>query len=55
MSIEDVTGLLNVIDKLICEYKNDFILNNVNKILTHYSWDKLVDEHEKYFKEILLK
>lgn len=52
-SAEDVTRLLNRLDKLVSVHKQQLIANNLEVIRTQYSWDKLVDEHEKYFKEIL--
>ena len=50
---KEVTSLLNNIDELVKEYKTVFVEKNLEIIKTEYSWDKLVDEHEKYFKDIL--
>lgn len=50
---ETVTELLNVIDKHVEEHKKGFIEKNLSEIRTEYSWEKLVDQHEKYFEKIL--
>ena len=52
-STEDVTKLLNDIDNIVYKYKSDFISRNLDVIRNEYSWEKLIDEHEKYFKWIL--
>ena len=52
-STEDVTKLLNDIDNIVYKYKSDFTSNNLDVIRNEYSWEKLIDEHEKYFKWIL--
>ena len=51
-STEDVTKLLNDIDNIVYKYKSDFTLDNLDIIRNEYSWEKLIDEHEKYFKGI---
>lgn len=48
-----VTQLLNNINENSKAYKANFVYNNLNKIRNEYSWEKLIDEHEKYFKKIL--
>ena len=48
-----VTSLLNQIDELVKSYKDDFIKKNLDVIRNKYSWEKLVDEHEKYFQWLL--
>lgn len=48
-----VTRLLNNIETLAETYKRNFIDNNLEVIKKEYSWDKLVDEHEKYFLYLL--
>lgn len=48
-----VTELLNKIDKLAQAHKKNFIENNLEVIRNEYSWEKLVDEHEKYFLWLL--
>ena len=52
-STEDVTKLLNDIDNIVNKYKSDFTSDNLDIIRNEYSWEKLIDEHEKYFKWIL--
>ena len=52
-STEDVTKLLNDIDNIVYKYKSDFTSDNLDIIRNEYSWEKLIDEHEKYFKWIL--
>lgn len=52
-STNDVVQLLNSIDTIIDQHKSDYTLNNLNVIRSEYSWEKLVDEHEKYFEWIL--
>ena len=46
---KEVTGLLNKLETLVDAYKQKYIANNLNVIQHDYSWEKLVDEHEKYF------
>lgn len=52
-SAEEVKWMLNSITDLATSYKEKFIANNLNEIRNEYSWEKLVDEHEKYFKWLL--
>ena len=52
-SSPNVTDLLNQIDKLAEKYKDEFIKNNLDVIRNEYSWERLVDEHEKYFQSLL--
>jgi glycosyltransferase involved in cell wall biosynthesis len=52
-STEDVTKLLNDIDNIVYKYKSDFTSENLDIIRNEYSWEKLIDEHEKYFQWIL--
>lgn len=52
-SPDDVKILLNEIDTYASEHKELFIKNNLDVIRKEYSWEKLVDEHEKYFKWML--
>ena len=49
----NVTTLLNQIDELAELHKNTFIKNNLDIIRKDYSWEKLIDEHEKYFQWLL--
>lgn len=48
-----VTELLNNIESLTLKHKKSFIEKNLEIIRKEYSWDKLVDEHEKYFFHLL--
>ena len=48
-----VTGLLNEIDKIATAQKSVFTNNNLDEIRNEYSWEHLVDEHERYFKWLL--
>ena len=50
---DDVCALLNGIDKAVENKKEVFVKENWNEIRTEYSWEKLIDEHEKYFKWLL--
>ena len=50
---DDVCALLNGIDKAVENKKEIFVEENWNEIRTEYSWEKLIDEHEKYFKWLL--
>lgn len=52
-SEKEVTLLLNNIDDLVSQNKKLFIDRNLEIIKNDYSWEKLVDEHEKYFEDIL--
>lgn len=49
----EVTALLNQIDTIASRDKQRFIQANLEEIRTEYSWEHLVDEHERYFKELL--
>jgi glycosyltransferase involved in cell wall biosynthesis len=50
---DDVARLLNDIQQLEESHKQDFLQKNLEVIRTQYSWEKLVDEHEKYFQWML--
>ena len=52
-SIDDVCRLLNHIDDEMNERKGAMISRNWKEIKTVYSWEKLIDEHEKYFEWML--
>lgn len=49
----EVADLLNNIKDMAALHKACFIDNNLEEIRNEYSWEKLVDEHEKYFKWLL--
>ncbi len=48
-----VTALLDNIDSYSKNQKKAFITNNLEEISQEYSWEKLVDKHEAYFKGLL--
>ena len=50
---KEVVNLLNKIESLVREHKQLYTTNNLQVIRTQYSWEKLVDEHEKYFMSLL--
>jgi len=52
-SAENVTSFINRMHELVSAHRHQFITNNIEVIRTQYSWEKLVDEHEKYFLWIL--
>lgn len=52
-SQESVTGILDSIDSIAEDNKEQFIMNNIEIIRKEYSWEKLVDKHEEYFKWML--
>lgn len=49
----EVSNILNSIENLVAKYKEKFIAQNLEVIRQEYSWEKLVDEHEKYFYWLL--
>lgn len=49
----EVTDLLNNMTLLAMRDKKRFIEANLEEIYTEYSWDHLVDEHERYFEWLL--
>lgn len=50
---EDVCALLNQLEDTALAHRQAFVEGNWEEIRTVYSWEKLVDEHEKYFKGLL--
>ena len=52
-SAENMTEYLNDIDEIAKKDKATFTANNIDVIKNEYSWEHLVDEHEKYFKCLL--
>lgn len=48
-----VKELLDDIDVISARNKENFIKANLEEIRTKYSWEHLVDEHERYFKWLL--
>lgn len=50
---DDAMNLLNRIDELVAKYKGAYAGANLEVICRDYSWKKLIDEHEEYFKWVL--
>ena len=48
-------NILNDLDNIVTQHKKDYTAANIAVIRNEYSWEKLVDEHEPYFQEILKK
>jgi glycosyltransferase involved in cell wall biosynthesis len=49
----DVCAIINSLEVETKAKRNIFVANNLERIRTAYSWEKLTDEHEQYFLEIL--
>ena len=52
-SADKVAEYLNRIDTMAEESKIQYTANNIEVIRNEYSWERLVDEHEKYFQWLL--
>ncbi|MBS5205753.1 MAG: DUF1972 domain-containing protein [Bacteroides ovatus] len=52
-SSEEVAEVLDQIDSLLEKYKVAYVNNNLCEIRQEYSWEKLVDEHESYFRWLI--
>jgi len=52
-SSENIMLIVNNIDAEINKKKGIFVANNLLRIKNEYSWEKLIDEHEAYFLEVL--
>ena len=50
---ERVTELFNRLDVTLSVYKTTYTDANIDVIKNEYSWEHLIDEHEKYFKCLL--
>lgn len=50
---EGVTLLLDNINVLSSKYREQYVNTNLKEIRSEYSWEKLVDEHEKYFEWLM--
>lgn len=50
---DDIMNILNHIDAHVVEHKKRYTSNNIEVIKQDYSWEKLVDEHEKYFEQMI--
>ena len=53
LSADKVAEYLNRIDTMAEESKIQYTANNIEVIRNEYSWEHLVDEHEKYFQWLL--
>lgn len=54
-SAESVTHFLDDIDSITAQHKDTFTGNNIEVIRKEYSWERLVDEHEAYFRWMLMQ
>ena len=50
---DDIRKILNHIDAHVVEYKNLYTSHNTEIIKQDYLWEKLIDEHEKYFEQLI--
>lgn len=50
---KSVTQLLDSIYVLSRKYREQYVNANLEEIRNEYSWEKLVDEHEKYFEWLM--
>lgn len=50
---DDVMNILNNLDSTVAQHKQAYTVANVEVIRSQYSWEKLVDEHERYFQWML--
>ena len=46
---KEVKDILDNINAIVSQHKQQYIEGNLDVIRNEYSWEKLVDEHEKYF------
>jgi glycosyltransferase involved in cell wall biosynthesis len=49
----DVYNFFENIEENTQNLKSDFVKNNLLQIINKYSWEKLIDNHEKYFYSLL--
>ena len=54
-STDAATEMLDGIDQAVSAHKKEYTERNLEVIRRDYSWEKLVDEHEEYFKWMLLQ
>lgn len=52
-SKEEVTAILNGLDETVGLYREDYTRENLEKVRTQYSWDKVVDDYEGFFAELM--
>ena len=50
---DEVTTLLNGLEQTAGQYKAAFTRENLEKVRTLYSWDKIVDDYEAFFVEVM--
>ena len=50
---DDAMNIINNLENLVSAYRQVYTQKNLEIIRTQYSWDKLVEEHEKYFQWML--
>lgn len=50
-SKEEVTAILDGLDETVGLYREDYVRENLEKVRTQYSWDKVVDDYEGFFAE----
>jgi glycosyltransferase involved in cell wall biosynthesis len=49
----DITTILNSNEFNNIEIRKNYILNNMNSIINDYSWEKIIQQHEIFFNEIM--
>ena len=52
-SAKKVTEYLDGMDRIVEEDKEGFTTANIEVVRNEYSWERLVDEHERYFCQLL--
>ncbi|MCD8288806.1 MAG: DUF1972 domain-containing protein [Prevotella sp.] len=52
-SAKGVANILDKIDAIVTEHKTDFVGRNIEKIKSEYSWEHIVEQHEKYFEWLM--
>lgn len=52
-SKEEVTAILDGLDETVGLYREDYVRENLEKVRTQYSWDKVVDDYEGFFAELM--
>ena len=50
---EEVKTILNGLDETVGLYKEDYTRENLEKVRKQYSWDKVVDDYEAFFAELM--
>ena len=52
-SAEDVAEFLDNMEHIAGKYKTEYTSANIEVIRREYSWEHLIDEHERYFRQLL--